>query len=166
MSETKTHDEQVKKIGEMIADARICTFTTVDNDGTLWSRPMAIQTKDFDGVLHFFTYADSEKVEHVGRNPNVAVGFSDPKLQNYVMMAGQAAVLDDRAKIAELWSEPMRTWFPEGKDDPNLRLVRVDTDRAEYWDSPSSTVLHAYGYVKAVITGKPPGQGDHAKVDL
>ena len=166
MSETKTHDEQVKKIAEMIADARICVFTTVDADGTLWSRPMAIQTKDFAGVVHFFTYADSEKVEHVGRNPNVSVGFSNPDEQDYVMMAGRAAVLDDRAKISELWSEPMRTWFPEGKDDPNLRLVRVDVDRAEYWDSPSSAVVHAYGYVKAAITGKPPKPGDHAKVDL
>ena len=166
MSDTKSHDEQVRKIGEMIADARICVLTTVDADGALWSRPMAIQADDFDGVLHFFSSADSEKVAHIGRNPNVAVSFSDPDDQNYVMMAGRATVLDDRARIAELWSEPMRTWFPEGKDDPTLRLLRVDTDRAEYWDSPSSAVLHAYGYVKAVVTGKPPEGGEHAKVDL
>ena len=75
MSDTKSHDEQVRKIGEMIADARICVLTTVDADGALWSRPMAIQADDFDGVLHFFSSADSEKVAHIGRNPNVAVSF-------------------------------------------------------------------------------------------
>lgn len=165
-NEQPSREEAVAKIGEMIADARISMLTTVDADGTLWSRPMAIQTGDFSGTLHYFTHVDTEKVEHVGRNPNVAVAFSDPKSQNYVTLAGTAAVLNDRAKIAELWSEPMRTWFPEGKDDADLRLLRVDVDRAEYWDSPSSAVVYAYGYVKAALTGKPPNPGDHAKVDL
>ncbi len=162
----KTHDEQVAKIAELIKDVRISTLTTVDTDGTLWSRPMAIQTDAFDGTLHYFTKADSEKLTHVAANPNVSVAFSDPDDQNYVMMAGTAAVANDRARIAELWSEPMRTWFPEGSDDPDLRLLTVDVTRAEYWDTPSSAVVYAYGYVKAVLTGKPAKPGDHAKVSL
>ncbi|HEX8298102.1 MAG TPA: pyridoxamine 5'-phosphate oxidase family protein, partial [Rubricoccaceae bacterium] len=154
------------QIADMIKDARISTLTTVDADGTLWARPMAIQTDDFAGTLHYFTHVDTEKVAHVEKNPNVAVAFSDPKTQNYVTLAGTASVLNDRAKIAELWSEPMRTWFPEGKDDADLRLLRVDVQRAEYWDSPSSVVVHAYGYVKAVLTGSPPNPGDHGTVEL
>ena len=163
-NEQPTREEAMAKIGEMIADARISTLTTVDADGTLWSRPMAIQTDDFAGTLHFFTHVETEKVGHVERNPNVSVAFSDPKAQSYVTLAGTASVVNDRAKIAELWSEPMRTWFPEGTDDADLRLLRVDVDRAEYWDSPSSAAV--YGYVKAVLTGEPPKPGDHARVDL
>ena len=162
----KTHDEQVQKIAELIKDAHISTLTTVDTDGSLWSRPMGIQAADFAGTLYFFTEASSEKVTHIAANPNVSVAFSDPDDQNYVMMAGTAAVLNDRAKIAELWSEPMRTWFPEGKDDPEIRLIKVDVHRAEYWDSPSSAVVYAYGYVKAVLTGEQPNPGEHAKVSL
>ena len=166
MSDTPTHDEQVRKIAELIQDAQFSTLTTVDPDGGLWSRPMAIQTDGFAGTLHYFTKADSEKIDHIAHNPNVAVAFSDPSAQNYVMMAGRASVHNDRATIRELWSEPMRTWFPEGADDPDLRLLRVDVDRAEYWDTPSSVVVHAFGYVKAVLTGEPARPGDHAKVDL
>ena len=162
----KSHDEQVAKIAELIKDVHICTLTTVDDGGALWSRPMGIQAEDFAGTLWFFTEAGSEKVEHIERNPNVSVAFSDPDDQNYVMMAGTASVLNDRDKIAELWSEPMRTWFPEGKDDPNIRLLKTDIHRAEYWDSPSSAVIYAYGYVKAVLTGEQPNPGDHAKVSL
>ena len=166
MSDTPTHDEQVEKIAALIHDIHVCTLTTVDDGGALWSRPMGIQTDGFAGTLHFFTRADSEKVEHIGRNPNVAVAFGDPDDNNWVMMAGKATVLNDRAKIADLWSEPMRTWFPEGKDDPELRLIKTDIHRAEYWDSPSSAVVYAYGYVKAVLTGEAPKPGDHDKVSL
>ncbi len=162
----KSHAEQVEKIAGLIKDVRISTLTTVDPDGTLWSRPMAIQAEDFAGTLWFFTKADSEKITHLAANPNVSVAFSDPDDQNYVMMAGTAAVMNDRAKIEELWSEPMRTWFPDGSDDPDLRLLKADIHRAEYWDTPSSAVVYAYGYVKAALTGKPAKPGDHAKVSL
>lgn len=127
---------------------------------------MAIQAEEFAGTLWFFTKADSEKIEHLEADPNVSVAFGDPDDNNWVMMAGKASVSNDRAKIKELWSEPMRTWFPDGKDDPDLRLLKADVHRAEYWDSPSSAVVYAYGYVKAALTGKPPTPGDHAKVSL
>ncbi len=166
MSDTPTHAEQVEKIAGLIKDVHVCALTTVDDGGALWSRPMGIQAEDFAGTLWFFTKADSEKIEHIEANPNVSVAFSDPDDQNYVMMAGTASVLNDRAKIDELWSEPMRTWFPDGKDDPDIRLLKADIHRAEYWDSPSSAVVYAYGYVKAALTGKPPTPNDHAKVSL
>ena len=132
MSDTPTRAEQVQKIAELIKDIRFSTLTTVDADGGLWSRPMASQAESFDGTLFYFTKSDSEKVDQIARNPNVSVAFSDPDANNWVMMAGTASVHDDREKIAELWSEPMRTWFPDGEDDPNLRVLRVDTHRAEY----------------------------------
>ena len=73
----------------------------------------------------------------------------------------------DRAAIHEHWQETMRTWFPNGKDDPDLALIKVTPEYGEYWDAPSSTMLHAYGYAKAAMTGKPPHRpGDEAKVDL
>ena len=162
----KTHAEQVQKIADLIKDIRLSTLTTVDDGGALWSRPMAIQSESFAGTLYFLTRADSEKVEHIERNPNVSVAFAAPDDNNWVMMAGKAKVSNDRAKIAEVWSEPMRTWFPDGKDDPTLRLLVADIDRAEYWDSPSGAVVYAYGYVKAVLTGEAPKPGDHAKVSL
>jgi general stress protein 26 len=42
---------------------------------------------------------------------------------------------------------------PEGKDDPDIAVLRVDISQAEYWDAPSSTMLHLWGYAKAVTTG-------------
>jgi general stress protein 26 len=69
--------------------------------------------------------------------------------------------------IKDKWSEPLRTWFPEGKDDPQLALIRVHPERGEFWDSPSSTVMYLYGYAKAALTGASPTElADVRKVDL
>ncbi len=82
-------------------------------------------------------------------------------------MAGTAEVVDDRQKAEDLWSEPLKAWFPDGLDDPHLRLIHVDVDRAEYWDSPSSPIVYAIGYAKAVLTGeRADSLGENEQVDL
>lgn len=168
MSDTQpTRDEAIATLNELIHDVRICMLTTLDPDGMPWSRPMAIQEADFDGDLWFFTRADSEKVDHIQARPKVGAAFAKPSDQEYVTMAGTARVLNDRSKIDELWAEPLRAWFPDGKDDPQLRLIHVSVDRAEYWDSPSSVITYALSYAKAVVTGQPgTDAGEDVKVSL
>lgn len=163
-----SREEALSTLRDLVGDARVAMLTTLDDDGAPWSRPMGLQQpEDFDGTLFFFTRADSEKVEHIGRNSKVGIAFAQPGDQEYVAMAGTASVLNDRAKIEELWSAPVRAWFPDGPEDPNLRLIRVDVDRAEYWDSPSSAVVHAYGLAKAALTGEPADDvGENEKVSL
>ena len=167
MKTEATHREQVEHLAELIDGIDICMLTTIDDDGKPWSRPMGTQHVTFDGALWFFTRDDSEKVTHIRHRPGVGIAFSKPSDQEYVTMAGRAAVVDDRQKAEELWSEPLATWFPDGLDDPHLRLIKVEIERAEYWDSPSSFIVYAFGYAKAKLTGEPPRDlGKHAKVSL
>ncbi len=167
MSDAPTRQEQIEKLAELIGDIRICMLTTLDPDGKPWSRPMATQEAEFDGTLWFFTRSDSEKVEHLRRDPAAGVAFAKPSDQEYVTMAGTAAVVDDRRKAEELWNKAYEAWFPEGLDDPHLRLVRVEVDRAEYWDSPSTFVTYAIGLAKAKLAGRPARDvGDNEQVSL
>lgn len=92
--------------------------------------------------------------------------YAEPKDQHYVSITGRGSVVDDRAKAKALWAEPMRTWFPKGVDDPDLILIKVDAERAQYWDAPSSAVVYAYGYLKARLTGKRPDPAEEGKVRL
>jgi general stress protein 26 len=154
------------KVYDMIKDVRIAMMTTIDADGALHSRPMYSMKPDADGTLWFFTRAGSPKTSEVEREHAVNLAYADPKAQNYVSVSGRATIVRDQRRIDELWSEPLRAWFPDGKDDPAIALVRVHPERAEYWDSPSSTIVHFVGYAKAALTGKPPHPGDNAKVDL
>jgi len=96
----------------------------------------------------------------------VLLSFSSPSSQDYLSLTGRAMVMRDVEKQKALWSEGARVWFPKGAESEDLALIAFQPDEAQYWDSPSSTALYAYGYVKAVLTGEPPRGGENAKVSF
>jgi general stress protein 26 len=164
MSATTTDD--VKKLARLIEGIDFAMLTTVCEDGSLRSRPMSTQQAEFDGTLWFFTRDDTAKVGEIERDRQVNVSYAKPGDQKYVSVSGRATLLRDRAKIKELWNPAHKAWFPDGPDDPHLALLRVDVDKAEYWDSPSSTVMHVIGFVKALATGAEFHPGENKKLDL
>ena len=84
---------------------------------------------------------------------------------SWVSLSGTASVVDDQARLAELWNTFTDAWMEGGPDNPNNVLVKVDADTAEYWDSPGSKVTQLVNLVKAKTTGKR-FEGDNEKVDL
>ncbi len=166
MPETKTREEAIGKIAKMLKDTRIAMLTTFTEEGHLHARPMAMQDIEFDGDLWFFTGKSSPKVHQIEDQPRVNVAFSDPDHQNYVSLSGRASLVIDAEKNKQYWTPALQAWFPEGLDDPELALLKIHVDGAEYWDAPSSTVAHVVGFVQAKLTGKPGDPGDHAKVEL
>lgn len=135
MSRQKTiSPDEFNKIKQHIQDIRIALLTTQSSTGALRSRPMATHQLDPDGTMWFFTRADSEKVAHIRQQPAIALGFSDLQSQVSVTTAGQAEIINDQAKVNALWNESMLDWFPEGKDDPNIVLLRITTLDGECWE--------------------------------
>ncbi len=161
----KSH-EDVKKLSQLIKGIRVAMLTTVCADGSLRSRPMVTQDAEFDGSLWFFTRADTPKVEEVRQREQVNLAYAVPEDQRYVSVSGTAHLVRDPQKVKELWSPVLKAWFPQGPDDPQLALLRVDVERAEYWDAPSSMTVHLVGFVKALATGQPYRPGENKKVDL
>lgn len=170
MADKKTgapsREEGIEKLRELIREAKFCMFATVDSEGNLRSRPMAVQQTEYDGDLWFFTGKSTDKTIEIRSQDRVNLSFSNPDDQEYVSISGTAELVDDRAKAEELWNPFYRTWFPKGLDDPDLTLIRVRVDRAEYWDAPNSAVVHLYGVVKAMVTGERPSPGDHQKIRM
>ena len=164
--ELRTDEAARKKVHEMISKAKFGMLGTYDAQGNAHSRPMVAVSQENGDELWFFTRAESRKVDEIGRDPRVLVDYADDDRQNYVSVVGRAEIVADRDKIEALWQEPLRTWFPDGTDDPQARLVKVTAESVEYWDSPSSAMVHAYGYVKARTTGEPPSPGDVAHVKM
>lgn len=156
---------EAAKLWEMIRGIDVAMMTTLDGD-RLRSRPMWCLQDRFDGRLYFFTRRSAHKVEEVERDSHVGLSFARPDRQDYVSVSGRGRILTDPQLIREMWREPMRTWFPKGQDDPDLALLAVEVEAAEYWDSPSSAMVHLYGYVKAALTGQPPHPGETRKLDF
>jgi general stress protein 26 len=165
MDEHRDAKENIKKLRELIQDIKFAMLTTVEEDGTLRSRPMATQATEFDGDLWFFTNATAPKVDEVQRDQHVNVSYANPEAQKYVSISGRAQLVRDRHKIEELWNPLYKAWFPKGLDDPDLALLQVSVEQAEYWDSPSSPLVRLVGFVKALTTGKPYSGGENQKID-
>jgi len=166
MSE-KTEQEQRETVKGLVKDARIAMMTSMTSDGKHVARPMAVQDVEFDSDLWFFAYSDSDLIQQIRANPQVNVSFSDAKQNSWVSISGAAVRTDDPAKAKELWNPLLKAWFPDGLETPNLTLVKVHADTAEYWESAhSSRVITLLGAVKAAVTGKTPDAGENETVKL
>ena len=81
-------------------------------------------------------------------------------------VAGLARIIDDRAKVEELWSPAMKLFFPGGPDDPSLRLIHVRAETAEYWDGPGTLLGSALSFVLSAVQDEPARLGDNGFIDL
>ena len=162
---TTDRDEAVKKIAELIADIRIAMLTTVAPDGSLHSRPMATQKAPFAGEALFLTRAHSGKVEDIEEDAEVSLSYADGK-HAFVTLSGRAQITADRALIAELWNPMFKAWFPAGENDPEIRILTVRVEQAEYWDAPASALLRKVEVLARAVTGGKTEVGEHARVTL
>ncbi|HEY4651391.1 MAG TPA: pyridoxamine 5'-phosphate oxidase family protein [Pontibacter sp.] len=164
MNENQKDDLQ--QLIDKIKNIDTAMMTTADEDGSLRSRPMRHMQVKEDGTIWFFTGHHSGKAQELKNDAHINLSYADTSDNLYVSVSGRASVTQDRAKIDELWNPAVKAWFPEGKDDPNIALIKVTIDKAEYWDSPNSTMVQLYGMVKAAITGERPDGGENKKINL
>ena len=160
-------DADFQKLREMIKDIDFCMLTTLDENSDLHSRPMSLNSEvDQEGNLWFFTSSNSHKVSELTRTPKCNVSFADPEDNRFVSITGKAELVKERQKIEELWKPELKAWFPDGTDQADLALLRVGIEKAEYWDSPSSTVAQVVSFVSALVKGESADWGENKKLDL
>lgn len=164
---TENNNAQLKKLRQLAKDIEYCMLTTVEQDGSLHSRPMASNREiEENGDLWFFTRASSHKIDEVNRHQQVNVSFAAPDKQTYVSMSGKAELVRDKQKIEQLWRPELKAWFPQEVNEPDIALLKVSVETAEYWDSPSGVVAKTLGFIKAAATGQPAHSGENEKLTL
>jgi len=141
-------DADMRRLAQMIEGFNVAMLTTVSEDGSLHSRPMATQYANFDGALWFFTHAHTHKAEDIARYARVNISYVDPDKEEYISISGTAELVRDREKIKAIWNPVYKTWFPQGLADPDLALLKINLEQAEYWDSQASTMAQIVGPVK------------------
>jgi general stress protein 26 len=163
----KTRNADFQKLREMIKDIDFCMLTTLDENSDLHSRPMSLNGEaDQEGNLWFFTQGHSHKVSEINKTPKCNVSFAKPDDHRYVSITGKASLVTDKAKIEELWQPTLKAWFPKGTEEPDIALLRVSIEKAEYWDSPNGAVAQVIGFVKAIVTGEQADWGENKKLEL
>jgi len=156
----------IEKLASLIKDIQVAMLTTEAENGVLRSRPMVTQHRPFDGTLWFFTGAKSPKAHEIQDHQQVNLSYADPGKDHYVSVSGRASIVHDMAKVKEMWNPIYMAWFPQGVDDPDLSLMKVQVEQAEYWDPGSSRMVQLAGFVKAMVTGEPVKGGESKKITL
>ena len=159
-------DDSLEKLDKLIRGIDIAMLTTRIGDGRLLSRPLRMQELDAEGALWFITDRNSHKAEEVRLQPQVNASFASEGQNTYVSIAGRAAVIFDKAKLAQLWSPAMSVFYPKGIDDPDLCLLRVQAESAEYWDGPGGLVGQALYLALTALTRDPGSLSENERMRL
>jgi general stress protein 26 len=156
----------IQRFNKLIKGIQFCMMTTVSNvDESLRSRPMTLQKSEFEGDLWFFAGRSTPPVLDLEENPKVNLAFANPKDTAFVSATGIGEAVFDKEKTKELWNPIYQAWFPKGVDDPELCLIRVVVEGADYWDAPSSAMVQMLGFAKAILTGKKArGLAEHGHI--
>ncbi|MEK3885118.1 pyridoxamine 5'-phosphate oxidase family protein [Paenibacillus sp. PL2-23] len=122
--------EAVQKVWELIKGIETAMLTTVSEEG-LVSRPMQTQDVEFDGDLWFLTKKDTGKFHELLHNRQVNVAYAG---KSYVSIRGEAELVQSVEKVKQFWSPAYEKLLETTYDDPNLVLIKVKAETAEYWD--------------------------------
>ncbi len=160
-----TREEAVQKVAGLIKDIKFCMLVTQTEEGHLHSRPVTTQEEDFDGELWFIGGKDTEWVSDIKARPEINLAYGQPDGQNYVSISGRAELIEDRAKLEEVWSDFYKAYFPKGIDDPNVQLIHVDPHGAELWES-SGKLASVFQLAKGLVAGQQADMGDNSTVKL
>jgi general stress protein 26 len=153
------NDNQLEKLHGLLSDFDVVMLMTMGGPAGCHARPMAVARLDENTDLWFFASLDSTTVREIEADSHVQI-HGQGKCSTYVVLVGHATVVEDRAMIREAWKPTFKIWFPGGADDPNVVLLHVKGEHAEYWDNTGATAL-VMGPTLEIKEGE-----QHANVEL
>lgn len=143
----------------------ICMMVTRDR-GMVRARPMTPILRTGQNAVWFFADAQDHKDDEIAAAPEGCLAFADARSHCYVSISGRFSVVREQAMIDALWSDEVAAFFPQGKDDPGVILLRFDPEMGEYWDAYPGTIARAYAFVKSAVTGERPVPGQTGKAHM
>ena len=156
MSTTPSPTEQREHFHKLLQQFHTAMLVTHGGDDRLRARPMAIAKVEEDNRVWFITGAESGKTHEIESETRVHIVCQNDR-SAYLSLSGHADLTRDRTKIAELWQEPFRVWFPGGKEDPNIELIVVRPEEGEFWDNEGfHKIKYLFETSKAYVTGTTP----------
>lgn len=153
----------IDRVWDLMKKIDVCMLATWDGR-ELHARPMGAYVRREDNAVYFLSDVRRHKDDEIRQYRKVCLAFADTGGQKYVSLAGHAEVSSDRGKIRELWGTPAKAWW-DSPDDPNIRVLKVTPQEAEFWQG-SGTTLSTIKMAAAAVTGTRPDMGENRKVGV
>ena len=150
----------------VVSDFDVAMLVTHTADA-IHARPMTIARLDEDMGAYLVSDIRSLKIDEISVNPQALLTFQGAR--KFASVRGELAVVHDRQLMDAVWKEVWKVWFPQGKSDPNIALLRFSAHEGEFWDNAGMQGLkYVYDAAKAYVAGETLKTDDtqHAKVRL
>jgi general stress protein 26 len=165
MEKNLENAEAAKKFKKLVTDINVCMFITNNRENN-HTRPMATIEVEDNGTLWFFTDVRSIKVEEVSAENKVHLVYAHPGKESYLDVWGKADVITDKQIIKDKWSPLVKAWFPNGVDDPNLALLKVQPNNIYYWNAETGKMVAFFKIAASAVTGKQLAEGAEGKLKV
>jgi general stress protein 26 len=121
--------------------------------------PMSPYAQADDQAIWFITAQGTALVDALTGGETDASLIVTGESNIHARIEGHGAIVQDRAKLEELWNTVASSWF-DSIDDPDIRLIKLTPSVAEVWLT-SGALGFAFELAKAKVTGKHPDMGEH-----
>lgn len=161
-----TDKNKENNLHDVVKDFNEAMLVTHSSYG-IHARPMAIARLDEGMTAYLLTDFNSVKVEEINANPHALLTFQSTR--KFATVSGKLTIENDRALIEQLWKEIWKVWFPLGKTDPNIALLKFTPSEGEFWDNAGIQGLkYVYAAAKAYVAGErpKPDAEQHSKVNM
>ncbi|MHA3775546.1 pyridoxamine 5'-phosphate oxidase family protein [Verrucomicrobiota bacterium sgz303538] len=150
------YQSEAQKLHDLLVKFETAMLVTHTGDGGLRARPMAIAEVEDDCRIWFLSLHETGKVHEIESHPQVSVTCQKDR-DTYLSLTGTAVLSRERSKIDRVWKESYKTWFPKGKDDPDMVLIGVEVHEGEYWDQGGmNKAKYLFEAARAYATGTRP----------
>ena len=129
-----TGRKAIPQIATLINQIDICLFATRGDDGQLHSRQMSNNGQvEWDGQSWFFAPTDGRLVTELRADPAAVAAYRAEGGFAFVSVSGRATIETDPELKERYWLDDLERWFPNGPADPNVALIRLDAEEAQWW---------------------------------
>lgn len=129
-------------------------------------QPMTAFWDEESRSLYFYTSQDTDLVGELGGGHAALFIFINKDHSLWASLGGDLTRDHDRAKIDKFWSPFVAAWFPEGKDDPKLTLLRFKPVEADVWVNDKGPVRFGLEILKGNAPGKTADGGAREHLNL
>jgi general stress protein 26 len=166
MPDQPSNEDLTDRLWSEIGKGRFGMLGLVGHEAGGHFQPMTAFAEPEAAAIYFFTRKSTDLARAV-EGGDAAMFIVQAKDQEFqACIGGRLAHDHDRIRIQHYWNPVVAAWYPEGKDDPDLTLLRLDVHDAQVWISKGNPLVFSIEIARARITGQEPEVGQSSHLDL
>jgi general stress protein 26 len=145
---------------DVMAKVTNCWLVTMGRDGRPNARivsPISGVSGDDEWRVWFLISNSSRKAADIHTDSRVLLGYQYDPDSAYVVLAGQAFIMEERSEISRRWSSAWDLVFPVGSEDMDAVFLKVEVECIELWNLAHKVTPAPFGKCAAMLARSVEG---------